>query len=165
MIFGRRFSLPWAPFPWWKQSLSHQGSPSKSTESKKKLSLQYNWLEFQATVFENRQKKSHSTLRAKRATFTFWVKKVHQKMPKMVNLVSFDNLKFVVKQCYQTCQFQSNKNCWTKPKLKNTNERLWGIFKQCDFERQIPERLAKALKVWQPGFEDSDTVEYTKVVK
>ena len=58
-----------------------------------------------------------------------------------------------------------DKSWWKKPKYKNTNETLWVIFKQCDFERQIPERLAKALKVWQPGFEDSDTVEYTKVGK
>ena len=36
----------------------------------------------QATVFENHRKKSHSTLRAKRATFTFWVDKSSLKMPK-----------------------------------------------------------------------------------
>ena len=35
------------------------------------------------------QKKSHSTLRAKRATFTFWVAKSSLKMPKMLNLASF----------------------------------------------------------------------------
>ena len=35
------------------------------------------------------QKKSHSTLRAKRATFTFLVDKSSFKMPKMVNLASF----------------------------------------------------------------------------
>ena len=34
-------------------------------------------------------KKSHSTLRAKRATFTFWVDKSSLKMPKMANLASF----------------------------------------------------------------------------
>ena len=31
------------------------------------------------------QKKSHSTLRAKRATFTFWVDKSYSKMPKIVH--------------------------------------------------------------------------------
>ena len=36
------------------------------------------------SVFENHIKKSHSTWRAKRATFTFWVE-----MPKMVYLASF----------------------------------------------------------------------------
>ena len=41
------------------------------------------------TVFENPKKKSHSTLRAKRATFTFWVEKSWLKMPKMANLTSF----------------------------------------------------------------------------
>ena len=34
-------------------------------------------------------KKSHSTLRAKRVTFTFWVDKSSLKMPKMINLASF----------------------------------------------------------------------------
>ena len=33
-------------------------------------------------------KKSHSTLRAKRATFTFWVDKSSSKMPKLVNFGS-----------------------------------------------------------------------------
>ena len=33
------------------------------------------FMELLCTVFENRRKKSHSTLRAKRATFTFWVDK------------------------------------------------------------------------------------------
>ena len=35
------------------------------------------------------QKKSHSTLRAKRATFTFWVNKSWLKMPKMVHFGEF----------------------------------------------------------------------------
>ena len=35
------------------------------------------------------QKKSHSALRAKRATFTFWVAKSSLKMPKMVNFGDF----------------------------------------------------------------------------
>ena len=35
------------------------------------------------------QKKSHSTLRAKRATFTFWVDKSLLKMPKMVHFGEF----------------------------------------------------------------------------
>ena len=34
------------------------------------------------TVFENYRKRSHSTLRAKRAPFTFWVAKSSLKMPK-----------------------------------------------------------------------------------
>ena len=37
------------------------------------------------------QKKSNSTLRAKRATFILWVDKSPSKMPKMVNLTSFWN--------------------------------------------------------------------------
>ena len=35
-----------------------------------------------STVFENHRKRSHSTLRAKRATFTFWIDKSSLKMPK-----------------------------------------------------------------------------------
>ena len=35
------------------------------------------------------QKKSHSTLRAKRATFTFWVDKSWLKMPKMIHFGEF----------------------------------------------------------------------------
>ena len=35
------------------------------------------------------QNKSHSTLRAKRATFTFWVDKSWLKMPKMVHFCEF----------------------------------------------------------------------------
>ena len=52
------------------------------------------------------QKKSHSILRAKRATFTFWVDKSSLKMPKMVHFGEFfENLKLAVKQSYQTGQF------------------------------------------------------------
>ena len=43
----------------------------------------------QCTVFENHRKKSHSTLRAKRATFTFWLDKSSLKMPKMVQFGEF----------------------------------------------------------------------------
>ena len=53
-----------------------------------------------ATVFENHRKKSHSTLRAKRAT---------QKLVKNAKNGPFwrffENLKLAVKQCYQTGQF------------------------------------------------------------
>ena len=41
------------------------------------------------TVFENHRKKSHSTLRGKRATFTFWMDKSLLKMPKKVQFLSF----------------------------------------------------------------------------
>ena len=52
------------------------------------------------------QKKSHSILRAKWATFTFWVDKSSWRMPKNDPFWRFfENLKLVVKQCYQTGQF------------------------------------------------------------
>ena len=68
------------------------------------------------------QKKSHSTSRAKRATFTFWEAKSSLKIPKMV---VFENLKLLVKQCYQTGQLLLDKD-W-----KKSNETLWVIFKHC----------------------------------
>ena len=50
-------------------------------------------LQQQQSVWKS-QKKSHSTLRAKRATFTFWVDKSSSKIPKMVN--------FEIEACSQT---------------------------------------------------------------
>ena len=38
----------------------------------------------------------------------------------MVNLKR-ENLKLAVKQCYQICQFQKDKNWWKMPKLKNSS--------------------------------------------
>ena len=49
--------------------------------------------------------RSNSTLRAKRATFTFLVDKSSLKRPKVVNFAIFEILKLGVKQCYQTGQF------------------------------------------------------------
>ena len=43
----------------------------------------------------------------------------------------FENLKLAVKQCYQTGQFQWDKNLMKMPKLKNSNETFWVIFKHC----------------------------------
>ena len=53
------------------------------------------------------QKKSHSTLRAKRAyVYILSGQKFNQKVPKNGQFWrAFENLKFAVKQCYQTCQF------------------------------------------------------------
>ena len=48
--------------------------------------------------FEKSHKKSHLTLRAKRAVFTFWIDKSWLKMPKIVNLLTFWN----PKTCSQT---------------------------------------------------------------
>ena len=57
-----------------------------------------NWLSFALNLREKyylhhsvwkSQKRSHSTLRAKRATFTFWVDKSWLKMPKMVHFGEF----------------------------------------------------------------------------
>ena len=53
------------------------------------------------TVFENHRKKSHSTLRAKRATFTKLIENAKNGLFWRV----FENLKLAVKQCYQTGQF------------------------------------------------------------
>ena len=45
---------------------------------------------------------------------------------------AFENLKLAVKQCYQTGQFQQDKNWWKMPKFKNLNATFWVIFKQCE---------------------------------
>ena len=48
------------------------------------------------------QKKSHSTLRAKRATFSIWMDKSSLKCQKCSFWRLFENLKLAVIQCYQT---------------------------------------------------------------
>ena len=53
------------------------------------------------------QKMSHSTLRAKRVTFTFWA--------------IFATFWKPAKQCYQT----GHKNCWKMSKFKNSNVTFW----------------------------------------
>ena len=58
-------------------------------------------------------KKSRST-RAKRATFTLWVDKSSWKMPKIVNLRVFGNLKFEF-----PAKFDFLQNWWKMPKLEN----------------------------------------------
>ena len=58
------------------------------------------------TVFENHRKRSHSTLRAKRAIFTFWVYNCSLQMLKNDQFDEFlKNPKLAVKQCCQTGQF------------------------------------------------------------
>ena len=76
------------------------------------------------------QKKSHSTLRAKRATFTFWVDKSWIKMPKMVHFGEF----------WKTWSLRSNsvtrhvsfKRTKIGGKCQNSNATFWLIFKQCE---------------------------------
>ena len=65
------------------------------------------------TVFENHRKKSHSTLRAKRATLKLWTK-VHLKCQKWSILASFRKLENAVKQCYQTTIRQNAENATIK---------------------------------------------------
>ena len=75
------------------------------------------------------QKKSHSTLRAKRATFTFWADKSWLKMPKMLNFGEF----------LQTWSLRSNSvtrqvsfnTTKIAGKCQNSNATFWVIFKQC----------------------------------
>ena len=70
------------------------------------------------TVLENSRKSLiFTTLRAKRATFTFWKQKFI-KNAKMVNLANFSNIKLVVKQCYQTGQFYIGQKLEKMPRFK-----------------------------------------------
>ena len=77
------------------------------------------------TVFENHRKKSHSTLRAKRATFTFWVNKSSLKMPKMETC-----------NCSQTVlpdrSLLIGQKLVKNAKIKKCHMRhFWVIFKHC----------------------------------
>ena len=75
------------------------------------------------------KKKSHLTLRAKRATFTFWVDKISSKMPKMIH---FDE--FLKNQSLRPNSVtRQDKNLWEMPKFKPSNATFWVIFKQCGF--------------------------------
>ena len=96
--FLRSFHLLWQPlrFNWAniRFFLCQRFSTQKTTR-RQKYKNKYH------SVIKS-QKNSHSTLRAKRDTFTFWVDKSSFKN---ANSTSFENLKFVVKQCYQIDQF------------------------------------------------------------
>ena len=59
-----------------------------------------------STVVENHRK----SLIQQYFTLTFWVDKSLSKMPKIVNLATFCNLKLAVKQCYQTGQIDRTQN-------------------------------------------------------
>ena len=64
------------------------------------------------------QKKSHSRLRAKRATFTFWVDKSILKMPKMVNFASFWKRKAWGQIVLPDRSILVGQNLWKMPKFK-----------------------------------------------
>ena len=71
-------------------------------------------------------KKSHSTLRAKRAMFTFWVDKSSLKMPKIVNFCEF--LKNEI--CGQTVL--PDRSILIGQKYQNSYATFWVIFIQYD---------------------------------
>ena len=80
------------------------------------------------------QKKSYSTLRAKRATFTFWVDKGWLKMPKMVHFGEF----LKPEACGQTVLRLERQVSFNRSKIggkcqnsKYSNATLWVIFIQC----------------------------------
>ena len=75
------------------------------------------------------KKKSHSILRSKWATFTFWVAKSSLKMPKLVHLGEF-----VKAWCLWSNSVTRQVKNWRKmPKLKNSNATFLVIFIQCGF--------------------------------
>ena len=83
-------------------------------------------------------KKSHSTLRANRPTFIFSVDKSWLENIKNGEFWRrFGNLKLAVKQCYQTGQFWKDKNWWSMPKLKHSNEIFWVIFEHYEPLRHL----------------------------
>ena len=52
-------------------------------------------------------------------------------MPKLAIWRIFEKLKISVKQCYQTGQFQYDKNWWKMTKCQKLKCDIWVIFKQC----------------------------------
>ena len=69
-------------------------------------------------------------MRAKRATFTFWVDKSWLKNAQNGPFWRlFEDLKLAVKQTYQTNQFWKEKNRWKIPKFQNSNASFCVIFK------------------------------------
>ena len=98
------------------------------------------------------QKTSHSTLKAKQATFTFWVDKKSLKMPKKVN---FD--KFWKPYAYSqtvlpdmTGQFQKDKNGLKIPK---SNETFRVIFKSVNIPLNICCKLFQRSVYWDNKFQ------------
>ena len=91
-------------------------------------------LEFRRyTVFENHRKKSHSTLRAKRATFTFWVDKSSLKTPKMLNFGEVLKTRSLQSNSVtRQVTFNRTKN---GGKCQNSNATFWVIFKQCELDK------------------------------
>ena len=74
------------------------------------------------------QKKSHSTLRAKRATFTFWVDKSWLKVPRMVHFGEFlKNWSLQSNSVTRQVSFNRKK---IDGKCQNSNATFWVIFKQ-----------------------------------
>ena len=85
------------------------------------------------------QKKSHSTLRAKRATFTFWVDKSKLKMPKTIHFGEFLKT-WSLRSNSVTRQVSLNR---TKivGKCQNSNGTFWVIFKQCKDAKKNPLKM------------------------
>ena len=76
------------------QQKDHKSNQDQQRQKKKKIRFVINKISFSFcysmsnTVFENYREKSYSTLRAKRATVTFWVDKSLLKMPKMPKIAN-----------------------------------------------------------------------------
>ena len=68
------------------------------------IEYHHDWVSTYITVFENHRKKSHSTLRAKRA-YILRGQKLLKNSKNVRFWRVFENLKLAVKQCYQTGQF------------------------------------------------------------
>ena len=90
------------------------------------------------------QKKSHSTLRAKRATFTFWVDKSWLKMPKMVHFDEFlKTWSLRSNSVTRQVSFNRTKIGGKCQNWKNANATFWVIFKQC-----VLQALMRLLFCW-----------------
>ena len=76
-------------------------------------------------------KKLHSTLRAKRALFTFWVDKSSSKMPKMANLASFWKSKACGHTVLPDRSILISQILVENAKVEKLNATFWMIFAHC----------------------------------
>ena len=90
-----------------KKSFQAQCSVTLSLRKNRFQCAKYKTINYTILKVEFMSENSISTLRAKRATFTFKVDKSSMKMPKKIGQFwrVFENLNFAFKKCYQTGQF------------------------------------------------------------
>ena len=83
-------------------------------------------------MFENQRKSLIQHCKRNDLRLLFKWTKVDKKCQNSQISRVLENLKFVVKQCYQIGQFQYDKNWWKMPKSKISNATFWAVLKHCE---------------------------------